>query len=423
MNPAAEALCGIRLDFEAVGSLSMPAHFFDQENTDAASAHEMPRLQEILAGLMPRIRNSGEVLAYFQEFERPDIAEKHATGPLKFLAEGNVQDSPVPRLNPMPTQTLRCVVAAEELPHARVDEAGNPVYPSYFGDLGSWREVPGTRARLMTLDNAPSDRHYQFMRYALYDQHDNLIAHALQIHDITEQVRDERNKSALLSLVSHDLRTPLTAIKAAVSGLLQPDVQWDEKVRHEMLVDIDLEADHLHSLINSMVEMSRIEMGALALEKEWCDLLEIAHNAATHIRRANPDYQIHTDFVPQLPLVLVDYLQLKRVFYNLLENAARHNPKDKAVLITAHTVSLASTSDAALDSPPRYVRVSVVDHGKGIPEGERERIFKAFYSPDGHTGLGLAICRGIVEAHQGRIWVESAPNGGASFVFVLPVSV
>ena len=421
MNPAAEALCGIRLDFEAVGSLLMPSGFFAQANNDATSLHDMPRLQGILAGLMPRIRNSSEIFAYLQEFERPDIAEKQTTGPLKFLAESNTQDPSFPRLNPMPAQTLRCVVAAQELPHTRVDEAGEPVNPSYVGDLGSRSDVRGTR--LMTLDNAPSDRHYQFMRYALHDQHDNLIAHALQIHDITEQVRDERNKSALLSLVSHDLRTPLTAIKAAVSGLLQPDVQWDEKVRHEMLVDIDLEADHLHSLINSMVEMSRIEMGALALEKEWCDLLEIAHNAMTHLRRANPGYHIHTDFEPQLPLVLVDYLQIKRVFYNLLENAARHNPKDKAVLITAHTVSLASTSDAAIVSPPRYVRVSVVDHGKGVPEGERERIFKAFYSPDGHTGLGLAICRGIVEAHQGRLWVESAPDGGACFVFVLPVSV
>ena len=91
--------------------------------------------------------------------------------------------------------------------------------------------------------------------------------------------------------------------------------------------------------------------------------------------------------------------------------------------MTAHTVSLDATAHDTLETTPRYVRVSVVDHGKGVPEVERERIFKAFYSPDGHTGLGLAICRGIVEAHQGRIWVESALDGGACFVFVLPLSV
>jgi K+-sensing histidine kinase KdpD len=258
------------------------------------------------------------------------------------------------------------------------------------------------------------------MRYALYDQHDELIAHALQIHDITDQVRDERNKSALLSSVSHDLRTPLTAIKAAVSGLLQPGVHWDEKVSHEMLVDIDQEADHLNELINAMVEMSRIEMGALTLEKEWCDLVEIVHNAISHTQRACGNHPIRTDFEPHLPLALVDYLQMKRVFSNLLENAARYSPKDEAILVTAHPVSL---DDTASESSPRYVRVTVVDRGKGVQEEERERIFKSFYSLDGRIGLGLAICRGIIEAHQGRIWVESAPGGGACFIFVLPISV
>jgi signal transduction histidine kinase len=167
--------------------------------------------------------------------------------------------------------------------------------------------------------------------------------------------------------------------------------------------------------------MSRIEMGALALEKEWCDLIEIAHNALSHFNRAVVGQKFQTDFEPQLPLVFVDYLQMKRVFYNLLENAVRHCPKDKAILVTAHSVSFDAGREAALSSAPRYVRVSIVDHGKGVPEEERDRIFKSFYSRDGHSGLGLAICRGIVEAHQGRIWVEAAPHGGASFVFVLPI--
>ena len=426
VNPAAEALCGIRLDFDAVGNLSMPAHFFGSD-ADAGLPQGVLRLQETLAGLLPRIRNRNEALAYLQEFERPDIAEKQDTGLLKLMAEGAAGVPPaaqVPRLNPLPAQTLRCVIAAEEVRQIRVREGGGQSGLSTLPEASSGiADARGFQTRLMTLDNAPSDRHYQFMRYALYDQYDELIAHALQIHDITEQVRDERNKSALLSSVSHDLRTPLTAIKAAVSGLLQPGVRWDDNVRQEMLEDIDLEADHLHELINAMVEMSRIEMGALALEKEWCDLLEIAHNAVSHISRVVPGRHIEADFEPQLPLVFVDYLQMKRVFYNLLENAARHNPKDRAVLVTARAVSLDVTGETSFGTFPRYVRVSVVDHGKGVPEDERERIFKSFYSRDDHTGLGLAICRGIIEAHQGRIWVETAPDGGASFVFVLPVLV
>lgn len=358
MNPAAEALCGMRLDLETpIPTLS---------------------LREALVRLLPRIRNGSEALAYLQEFQRP-------------------------LLNPLPTNSLRCVVAAEPLSYERGEDSFD--------------------SRSMAPDNAPSDHHYQLMRYALYDQQNELIAHALQIHDITGQVRDERNKTALLSSVSHDLRTPLTAIKAAVSGLLQPDVQWDEKTRHEMLLDIDSEADHLHSLINSMVEMSRIEMGALSLEREWSDLIEIMHNSISHVKRVLAGYRVRTEFDTHLPLVFVDYLQLKRVLYNLLENAARHSPIHEEVLVTAHVVAMERPDDVPLDQEglPRYVRVSVVDHGSGVPEEERERIFKSFYSLDGHTGLGLAICRGIVEAHQGRIWVESAPHGGACFIFIIPI--
>jgi signal transduction histidine kinase/GAF domain-containing protein len=436
VNPAAEALCGIRLDFDAIGNLSMPSRFFDPGN-EADSPQATLRLQETLAGLLPRTRNYNEVMAYLQEFERPDLADRYEeTWPLKLIAEGNsavgqaadlinlTHVTHVPRLNPLPTQTLRCVIAADDVHPARVGRVGEESSPfTRTLSMSDRRDARRAQARSMALDNAPSDRHYQFMRYALYDQHNELIAHALQIHDITEQVRDERNKSALLSSVSHDLRTPLTAIKAAVSGLLQPGVKWNEKVRHEMLVDIDSEADHLHRLINAMVEMSRIEMGALTLEREWCDLVEIAHSAASQIHRAMGDYHIQTSIEPQLPLAFVDYLQMKRVFTNLLENAARHSPEGGTMLITAHTVSLDATAHTAFEGMPRYVRVSVVDQGKGVPEEERERIFKSFYSLDGHTGLGLAICRGIVEAHQGRIWVESAPDGGACFVFVLPVSV
>ncbi len=419
MNPAAEALCGMRLDLERVGSLAMGMPYFVADGERALPYESLPLLRDALGRLLPRVRNEGEVLAYLQEFERPDMLGKQGSQSLHLSGENQ---EGVPKLNPLPTDSLRCVIAAEPLSHGQDVPYGLGMLDNRLQWMAS--DAPGMRGftgRSMTLDNAPSDRHYQFMRYTLYDQHNELISHALQIHEITEQVRDERNKSALLSSVSHDLRTPLTAIKAAVSGLLQPGVEWDEKTRYEMLVDIDAEADHLHSLINSMVEMSRIEMGALALEKEWCDLVEIVHNTVAHISRALAGYHIRTEFEPDLPLVNVDYLQLKRVFYNLLENAARHSPREEGILISASTVTLDSGEGYA-ERPPRYIRVSVSDRGVGIAEDERERVFKSFYSLDGHTGLGLAICRGIIEAHQGRIWVESTPGGGACFIFVLPVS-
>jgi K+-sensing histidine kinase KdpD len=258
--------------------------------------------------------------------------------------------------------------------------------------------------------------------FAQYDSHGHLLGNALQIQDITEQVRDEKNKAALLSTVSHDLRTPLTAIKAAVTGLLQPDVTWDEQLLNEILEDIDGEADHLLSLINSFIEMSRIDMGALILEKEWCDIEEIVHSTLADDKRLLADYPIHADFQKQLPMVYVDYVQIKRVLHCLIENAVRHSPNHAEIIIKVDTVHVRDEDVIAVEDSHNYLRVEVIDHGTGIPNGEQDRIFKTFYSLDTQgSGLGLAISRGIIEAHQGSIRVEPVPEGGSCFVFVLPI--
>lgn len=426
VNRAAEVFCGMRLDLDNLGA--METRFLaSSSETGVSHAHALT-LEEALAGLLPRVRNIEEVLAYLQEFaqaEQPGRPAGISAGELPWTGQANA-----PRLNPLPINTLRCVIAAEPVQRSTAAPVHDFPGESRGMELHHLkpRMVQAPRNRLvvshsMLLDNAPADRHYRFMRYCLYDQHGQFIANALQIHDITEQVRDEKNKSVLLSSVSHDLRTPLTAIKAAVSGLLQPGVAWDEKTRREMLEEIDAETDHLNTLINSMVEMSRIDMGALVLEKEWCDLVEIVHSTISRMERLLADHPVCIEFQPRLPLIRVDYEQLKRVFHNLLENAVRHSPKHAEILITAHTFSDSSLSDEVTGVVPRFLRVQMIDHGKGVAEEERERIFKSFYSLDAqHTGLGLAICRGIIEAHHGRIWVESAPDGGACFVFVLPIS-
>jgi len=275
----------------------------------------------------------------------------------------------------------------------------------------------------MLLDSAPSDRHYQFTRYTFYDPYGQPLANALQIQDVTEQVRDERNKSVLLSTVSHDLRTPLTTIKAAVTGLLQPDVVWDEQMRLEILEDIDSEADHMYALVDSLIEMSRIDMGALVLAKEWCDLVEIVDNTLARAERLLAGHPVRTQFQSHLPLIQVDYVQLERVLHNLIENAVRHSPENAEIIFTIDSVAGEKVGVALPEASQVFLRVQVIDHGSGVPESEREHIFKTFYSLDPQgIGLGLAICRGIVEAHQGRIWVEPAPDGGSCFIFVLPIS-
>ncbi len=420
VNPAAEALCGVRLDLDAAGNIAFESPFLGSQQESLFPHIRDLTLTEALAGLLPRIRNLDEVQTYLLEFVALEASDTYSVETLQHIGE---DEENMPRLNPLPRNTIRCVLASEPVQRQPASEQDEPVEPGRLYRRG----MPAYRSRstgsfAMLLDNAPSDRHYQLMRYALYDRHNELIAHALQIHDVTDQMRDERNKSALLSSVSHDLRTPLTSIKAAVSSLLQPGVEWDEKMHREMLEDIDAESDHLDELIDSMVEMSRIDMGALSLVKEWSDLQEIIYSTLSRIKQTFAGRHIEVTVEPDLPLIYVDYLQVKRIMYNLLENAARHNPSHESIQVIAQTVSLEESSEKASDGALRYVRVQVMDRGQGVPEEERERIFKSFYSLDGHTGLGLAICRGIIEAHHGRIWVEPATEGGACFVFVLPIA-
>ncbi len=368
MNPVAELFCGMRL---------------------IASEHIHVSIEHVFAGLLPRIRNREEVQLYLQDF----MLGNHYK------------------------QELRCVIALEplDLPVAVQQQELSAQNTARTGMSSRYFGQEGGRAllRSMLLENAPSDSHYQFTSHVLHDQQGQVTAYAVQVRDITTQVRDEKNKSALLSSVSHDLRTPLTTIKAAVTGLLQTDIPWDEQMRREMLEDIDLETDHLTALVNSFVEMSRIEMGALLLEKEWCDIVEIINDTLTRTKRVLGErkVQLHVDTV--LPLLSLDHVQIGRVLYNLIENATHHSPEQSTILIKVDTVADAMA--------PTMVRVQVVDEGCGIPEHEQERVFKAFYglrSPG--SGLGLAICKGIIEAHQGRIWVESAEKGSC-FIFTLPI--
>jgi signal transduction histidine kinase len=296
------------------------------------------------------------------------------------------------------------------------------------------------------MDSVPSDQHYRLTRYPLLKQQGTLIANVLQVQDITAQVRDEKNKSALLSSVSHDLRTPLTTIKAAVTGLLQADVEWDEQIRREILEEIDAEADHLGVLVNALIEMSRIEMGALVLDKEWCDIVEVVHGVLLRLERTLAGRPIRTQFQAQLPLIYADHVQVERVFYNLIEHALRHNSGNAEMLVAVDTVDVWAGGQVdtlpggevagnqegtftvtrladAPDVPLRYLRVKIIDYGCELSADERERVFRTFYGLNAHgSGLGLAISRGIVEAHQGQIGVEAAPDGdGLCFVFTLPL--
>ncbi len=221
-------------------------------------------------------------------------------------------------------------------------------------------------------------------------------------------------KSALLSSVSHDLRTPLAAIKASATVLLQ-DVALEASARRDLLSAINEESDRLNRLVGDLLDMSRIEAGALRLKPDWCDLDELIRAVVRRSSSRLAAFTMRLDWPDDLPLVFADYVQVDRVLTNLMENAIRFAPPSSVIEIAAR-------------SSQTEVTVSVSNEGPAIPVEARARLFDKFYrvsegrSPDMGTGLGLSICKGIVEAHGGRIWVESplAENRGVRFVFTLP---
>ena len=221
--------------------------------------------------------------------------------------------------------------------------------------------------------------------------------------------RSDVLKTALLRAVSHDLRSPLTAILTAAGALDSTSLSPAE--HRELVADIVGEAGRLARLVDNLLDMSRLEARTAAPRVEWCSVEEVILAAVDDI--ALPPETFALAIAPDLPLIRADDAQLERAFANLLENSARY--------WDGHPVSVRARAVG-----PRIL-VRIVDRGPGVPAAEQERIFEAFHrasgASDGHrgSGLGLAIVRGFVEANGGRVWVESLPGQGATFVVELPV--
>lgn len=219
-------------------------------------------------------------------------------------------------------------------------------------------------------------------------------------------------RAALFASVTHDLRTPLASIKAAVTSLLGDEEAHDEAQRRDLLETVLEETDRLNRVLGNLLDLARFEAGALAPSKEPTAVDEVAEAVLHRMRSALAGVRVRTIF-RDAPEILADPVLLDQVLTNLLDNAVRFSPPGGEVVVTV--------------GPWRgSVQVRVTDQGTGVPPNERERVFEAFYRgvDDGRagSGLGLAIARAIVAAHGGRIWIEGAPSGGASVVFELPAA-
>jgi signal transduction histidine kinase len=236
----------------------------------------------------------------------------------------------------------------------------------------------------------------------------------------------DRLRSEFVAMVSHELRTPLTSIKGYATTLLRPDVQWNNQTGTEYLSIISEECDKLMQLIDNILEVSRIEAGALRIYPEPIQIYEVLDRAATETRRRSPEVFLEVKYPPvnEIPYVQGDSQRIIQVLRNLIQNAIKYTPQDPHIVL-----ELSLMPDIQEDGR-KMVQISVKDNGIGLTQENRDRIFERFYRVDTGsarrtegTGLGLAICKGIVEAHGGQLWVESEGRGkGSSFYFTLPVA-
>lgn len=223
-------------------------------------------------------------------------------------------------------------------------------------------------------------------------------------------------RTELLANVSHELRTPLAVIKGSASSLLQPDVNFDEQVWRDFLQSIDKDADALTRLVDDLLMMSRLEVGALEVKKKPHSLAEVLNSVRDRLDNLAAKHRLNVDIPDKLPPVIIDVDRIGEVLTNLVDNAVNYSEENTSITIEANPNG-------------KEVIISVADEGIGIPSELHQKVFDRFFQVNGHkarrrrgTGLGLAICRGIVEAHGGRIWVESEPGQGAKFKFSLLTS-
>jgi two-component system sensor histidine kinase KdpD len=220
-------------------------------------------------------------------------------------------------------------------------------------------------------------------------------------------------KSALLAAVSHDLRTPLASIKASATSLLDDSVQWDAEARRELLTAIDEETDRLTLMVGNLLDLSRIEGGALRPQMDWYDVDELVSDVRLRMETRAAAHPLTAAVEPDMPPLRFDYIEIAQVLINLIENAIKYTPPGTPIMVAARRV-------------PGAVEISVHDDGPGIAPESQSRLFEKFYRARSSTGapgagIGLSISKGLVEAHGGRIWVESAPEEGTTFRFTIPL--
>ncbi len=248
----------------------------------------------------------------------------------------------------------------------------------------------------------------------LFDREGRLVNLIANVRDITRFREAEELKSTFISIISHELKTPVALIKGYAETLRREDARWDSRTVQESLGVIVEEADRLAELIENLLDASRLQAGALKLNLAEVPLDQLAARLVEKFKTQSARHTLRVDFSPDFPPVPGDEERLTQVLSNLLSNALKYSPAGGQVIVRGRV-------------EPQQVVVSVSDEGPGIAAADLPRVFDRFYRADSEltrrakgAGLGLFLAKAIVEAHAGRIWAESAPGKGTTFSFSLP---
>jgi two-component system sensor histidine kinase KdpD len=237
--------------------------------------------------------------------------------------------------------------------------------------------------------------------------------HFVEVAQETQlRMATERLRTSLLASISHDLRTPLAVLTGAASSLADESARLSAETRRELALTIYEEAQHMSELTGKVLDMARLEAGAVELNRQWQPLDEVVGPVLWRMHTRLADRPVVTDLLHAPALAWLDPVLIGQVLTNLVDNALKYTPAGTSIEIGA-------------DLQPQGVRVCVADRGPGLAPGEEQRVFDKFYRAKseggrGGVGLGLTICKAVVEAHGGRIWAENRPDGGARFCFLLP---
>jgi two-component system sensor histidine kinase KdpD len=318
-----------------------------------------------------------------------------------------------------PMDSSEAAVSQWVYEHGQIAGQGTDTLP---GAAGLYLPLLGSRGTVGVLGLRPKDPRAlqapeQLHQIETFASQTALAIERARLAEETEQAQvraeTERLRNSLLSSVSHDLRTPLASITGAASTLLENGTRLDAATRHDLLEALHEEADRLNRLVQNLLEMTRLEAGALVPHTAWHSIEEVVGAALGRFGKSLAGRSVTTRIPAELPLVPMDDVLIEQVLINLIDNATKYTPPGTPIEVSA-------------EETVGSVVVEVADRGPGLPAGEERLIFEKFYRGEPTqavrgAGLGLAICQGIIRAHRGRIWAENRPGGGVAIRFSLPL--